>query len=299
MTNLGSALVELAASSRREFIMCAPFAKERVVSEVLAAVPGGVQIRLFTRWRPDEVAAGVSDTEVLDVVRSRGGAVFLYDRLHAKYYRNEADVLIGSANLTATALGWSQNPNLELLVTSSQQEIDGVERLLIEESTEATDELAREVEAIAALLPSVVEDVAAAETVETAPIWIPTLRMPSDLYTAYRYGTGSLASRSGDAAAADLSVLDLPPGLDREQFYALVSHRLRSYPLFVHIDRFLDMQRRFGEMRQLLSRIAGLNRTRAEESWQTVLRWMSEFLPERYTHTIYRYSEVISLREAK
>src|SRR6478752_6932644 len=116
MTTPGMALMELAAASRREFVMCAPFAKESVVSKVLSAVPKGVRIQLFTRWRPDEVAAGVSDTRVLSVVRSRGGAVYLYDRLHAKYYRNENDALIGSANLTATALGWGSNPNLELLV---------------------------------------------------------------------------------------------------------------------------------------------------------------------------------------
>lgn len=72
MRPLGDAVLDLAASSRREFVMCAPFAKAAVVREVLAAIPEGVQIALYTRWRPDEVAAGVSDTEVLPAVRGRG-----------------------------------------------------------------------------------------------------------------------------------------------------------------------------------------------------------------------------------
>lgn len=295
MTNPGSALMELAAASQREFVMCAPFAKEHVVAKVLSVVPAGVRVWLFTRWRPDEVAAGVSDTQVLSVVRSRGGDVYLYDRLHAKYYRNEHGVLLGSANLTGTALGWNRNPNLELLVTSTYDAIDAVERILHESCTVATYQLAREVDEIAALLPAVARDVPAVKHAGEPDIWIPSLRMPSDLYRAYQYGAGSLAARSGGAAAEDLSVLDLPPGLDREQFETLVAHRLRNQPVFISIENHLSEPRRFGEMRQLLSRIAGIDRKEAEESWQTTMRWMFEFLPQRYQRSTFRHSEVISL----
>src|SRR5690348_14297285 len=89
MTELGDVLMELAASSREEFVMCAPFAKEAVVERVMSAVPVDVRVVLYTRWRPEEVAAGVSDTQVLQVLRSRGGPVYLHNRLHAKFYRNE------------------------------------------------------------------------------------------------------------------------------------------------------------------------------------------------------------------
>lgn len=299
VTNPGSALLELAAASQREFVMCAPFAKEHVVTKVLSAVPAGVRVWLFTRWRPEEVAVGVSDTQVLSVVRSRGGVVYLYDQLHAKYYRNEQDVLLGSANLTATALGWNQNPNLELLVTSTQDAIETVEHILYKNCMVATDQLAREVDEIAALLPSVVRDVPAVRDAGRPDIWIPSLRMPSDLYTAYRYGSSSLAARSGEAAAEDLSVLDLPPGLDRGQFEALVAHRLRNMPVFAHIEDFLSEPRRFGEMRQLLARIARIDRKLAEESWQTTMRWMFEFLPQRYQCSTFRHSEVVSLTTSR
>src|ERR1700758_8643 len=107
MIELGDALMDLAASSRCEFVMCAPFAKQAVVSRVMSVVPNDVEVALYTRWRPEEVAAGVSDTQGLPILRSRGGVVYLHDRLHAKFYRNESQVLLGSANLTATALGWS------------------------------------------------------------------------------------------------------------------------------------------------------------------------------------------------
>lgn len=294
MKSPGAVLMELAAASQVEFVMCAPFAKQRVVDEVLAAVPDGVRILLFTRWRPDEVAAGVSDTGVLPVVRARGGTVHLYDRLHAKYYRNEIGALIGSANLTATALGWSQQPNLELLVSSADADVGYIEQILKANSVVATDRIAREVEELAELLPKMKAPEAETRNTEIE-MWIPALRVPSDLYAAYESGGGSLTSRSAVAAAGDLTVLDLPPQLSREQFEKLVGHRLRNQPIFRHIDQFLDKPRRFGEMREMLSRIGGLDRDESEQSWQTVMRWMLEFLPEKYLHNTFRYSEVVAL----
>lgn len=286
----------LAAASRREFVMCAPFAKERVVAEVLSAVREGVGIRLFTRWRPDEVAAGVSDTAVLSVVRSRGGSVHLFDRLHAKYYRNEENTLVGSANLTATALGWNRNPNLELLVAPLRGDAFAkIEQVLMEGCTVATDALAQEVDKIAALLPVTVPEVEVVEGIPSPQLWIPSLRMPSDLYQAYRLGASSLASRSGVAAAADLNYLDLPPGLEKDQFDQLVGHRIRTQPLFIQIDEYIKAPRRFGEMRRWLSEVAELDRSRAEDSWQTLMRWMFEFMPERYRRTTARHTEIISL----
>jgi hypothetical protein len=296
MTELGDALIKLAASSRREFVMCAPFAKQAVVSRVVSVIPEGVAVVVYTRWRPEEVAAGVSDTEVLTILRSRGGAVYLHDRLHAKFYRNESQVLLGSANLTATALGWSLNPNIELLVPSGRDTVADVERCLSAESTEATDELAREVEEIAKLLPApaLVMPDDMEQPPELADLWVPQLRMPSDLYSAYNKGLHSLTSRSAAAAAVDLAVLDLPVGLDKRQFDVLVGHRLRRQPLFQDVDQLLEQPRRFGEVREKVGRLTGYDRAQADAAWQTLMRWMLEFLPDRYTHDVKRHSEIIS-----
>ena len=294
----GASLIELAGSSRREFFMCAPFAKEGVVSRVVDAVPDGVQIRLFTRWRPDEVAAGVSDTGVLQLIRARGGIVYLHDRLHAKYFRNERSALIGSANLTATALGWMQSPNLELLVSSDDDDIRSLETFLAANSTVATDEIAQEVDELAALLPTPNATIDLVDNAAEPSIWVPTLRIPSDLFSAYARGAESLTSVSARAAANDLFALELPGGLTHEQFDVLVRHRLRNQPLFTVINEYLTEPRRFGEMRDLLTRTLSLSRGEAEQAWQTVVRWMLEFLPERYLHKTFRHSEVVALARA-
>src|SRR4051812_35805335 len=141
----GDQLLQLCREARSTLVLCAPFAKCSVIARALAEVEGDVRVELFTRWRPEEVAAGVSDTAVLDLVVAHGGAVYLCDRLHAKFYRCETKALVGSANLTATALGWVEQPNLELLLRVQRDEVAGLERVLRSEALLATKETAEEV----------------------------------------------------------------------------------------------------------------------------------------------------------
>lgn len=293
--DLGSCLLDLAATARREFVMCAPFAKRVVIDRLLTEVPSGVELSLITRWRPEEVAAGVSDTAVLASMRSRGGVVYLHDRLHAKFYRNETKVMLGSANLTATALGWSPAPNLELLVEGSSDQTEWLERYLLTESVEATQAMADEVDELARILPRIdFANVATPEPVNsTARDWIPQLRAPSDLFLAYRWGPGRLASRSAEAAATDLTVLDLPAGLDQTQFRQLVGHRLLNQPAFKAVDKFIETPRRFGEVSRMLSDLVGCSRAEGDEAWQTMMRWMLEFMPDRYERDVARHTEVL------
>ena len=116
-SELGTRFLAMCASVERELVLCAPFIKTGVIIRALEAVPTPTTIEVFTRWRPDEVAAGVCDTAILSLVEDRGGTVHLCDRLHAKYVRADAEAWVGSANLTAAALGWSATPNLELMLT--------------------------------------------------------------------------------------------------------------------------------------------------------------------------------------
>jgi hypothetical protein len=301
MTELGDAVLELAASSQLEFVMCAPFAKQPIVSRIISAVPDGVMVKLYTRWRPEEVASGVSDTGVLAVLQARGGVVYLHDRLHAKFYRNESRVILGSANLTGTALGWSPNPNIELLAAVSPEMVGQVEQQLATQSVQATPELAAEVDEIAEGLQMrvFVPLGQAEEPAETGGLWLPNLRIPGDLFLAYSRGLGSLTSRSSAAAAIDLEMLDLPQGLSKEQFYLLVGNRLRQQPLVVDIDDYLKQPRRFGEVRDRIEQLTAVGREDASDAWQTLMRWLLEFLPDRYNRQVPRHSELFERRTSE
>lgn len=303
--SLGDSLVELCAGARRELLLVAPFIKQPTFERLLSKAPE-VDLRCVTRWRPAEVAAGVSDLTVYEVVRERGGSLWLRNDLHAKYYRADKHVLVGSANLTATALGWSSTPNLELLVPlkaddtrASQFEDD-----LIAFCIPVTDDLYQHYRAAEtawkAALPTPPKHVSI-ESLEPSMAdfcgWLPQTRQPADLYRVYRaVDADSLPSPMLQRATVDLAVLALPAGLTEPAFNSTVSAALLATTVHHGIDEFVATSRRFGEVRDFLAREHELDRQMAAEAWQTIIRWIKYFLPHRYRYQRPGHSEIIERR---
>lgn len=294
---LGESVSALARTASKQALLCAPFSKAPVIERLLDEIDTEVEVELFTRWRADEVAAGVSDTAVLPLVERRGGSVFLCDPLHAKLLRFDSRALVGSANLTGSALGWSISPNLELLVEvpATTPEVVTLEKKMRQESIPATAEIAADVERAAALLPSSRHQAAAEELTSTAISgpWRPLLRDPSNLFRAYSRGSETLSSASAKAAAADLSALEPPPSLDRPAFESLIATRLLQSPLVQQVDTLLAESQRFGAISDFLGNALSMGSTDASYAWQTLMRWMLYFLPDRYVRTVPSHSEVM------
>lgn len=293
---LGADLLDLCGRARGFLVLCAPFVKRGVIERVLAHTQEGVSVELFTRWRPEEVAAGVSDTGVLELLESRNGSVHLCDRLHAKFYRADDVALVGSANLTATALGWTVLPNLEVLLELPSAAVAQTEQELRREACLATAAIAAEVERVAALLPRMPFETPEQVTLELVGAgygpWLPALREPADLFVAYSVGSHRLSSASAVGAQHDLAALDLPPGLERPAFEALVAQRLGGMEVVRHLDRLLEEPMRFGAVRDALGRFAALERAEADRAWQTLMRWLLEFMPGRYERRVNSRSEI-------
>src|SRR3546814_15701150 len=90
------------------------------MARLLGAIPDDIAVTCVTRWRPDEIAAGVSDLEVFDLIRARAsGTLLLQPHLHAKLYRTGDRRLLGSANISGRALGWHEPANLEILLAEA------------------------------------------------------------------------------------------------------------------------------------------------------------------------------------
>jgi PLD-like domain len=294
---LGESVSALARSASKQVLLCAPFSKAAVIERLLGDIDAEVEVELFTRWRADEVAAGVSDTAVLPLVEERGGSVFLCEPLHAKLFRFDSRALVGSANLTGSALGWSTRPNLELLVEVpvTTPEVATLERKMRQESIPATAEIAADVERAAALLraPSHQANAELITTAATLGPWCPLLRDPSSLFKAYSRGSETLSSTSAAAAAADLEALEPPPRLDRHAFESLIATRLLQSPLLQQVDGLLAESQRFGAISGYLGDALSMNSTDASYAWQTLMRWMLYFLPKRYARTVPSHSEVM------
>ncbi len=108
----GTELFELCAEANQEVLLVAPFIKASVLERLLDRIYPDVSLKCITHWFPEEIVAGVSDLEVWNLIQNRpNSSLWLRPDLHAKYYRADNCCLIGSANLTNKALGWSDCPN--------------------------------------------------------------------------------------------------------------------------------------------------------------------------------------------
>lgn len=313
MSELGDRLEQLCAEGRRAVMLVAPFVKLKTLERLIHQVPAAVPVRCVTRWRPDELAAGVCDVEIWPLVRERPGAeLWLRNDLHAKYYRSDDRCLVGSANLTGAALGWSLQPNLELLVElpASVPVCIAFERELLSAAVQADDDLYRQVAAAAEALrpegfPLYFGEGSRAtwgppNDQLSMPLyqWLPRLRYPEDLYLAYAGRGEELSLASREVAYSDLLALGLSPGLSQPAFGQSVGALLLQMPIIHSIDQFLTEPQRFGAVRDRLAALpCALNSDfDPARAWQTLMRWLLYFLPGRYTRLPSRHSEVVARR---
>lgn len=307
----GVQLTALCAQGNTDVILCAPFIKVGALARVLGSVPAGVTLKCVTRWRPDEIASGVSDLEVWPLLKERGNSsLWLCSNLHAKYYRVDTNCLIGSANITATALGWAVQSNLELLASMplDHPSVAGFESQLFASSTEVDngiyDQMCGVVEIVSAQFQQsycqfeTIEQTVASEHQDLASYpdlyWLPALRNPEELFLAYSGHAARLSSASQEAACSDLATLAVPPGLPREAFEAYVAVLLLQQPVIRGIDALVATPQRFGAVRDAIAAAMPKDRVEfdADRAWQTLMRWLRYFIPNRYGLSVPNHSEV-------
>ena len=305
--DVGDAVQSLIGSVQRKAVIVAPFITDGAFRRLLEVCPLRAELLVITRWRASDIAAGVSDTRIMDRIAERSGHLRLHPRLHAKIYlADQRCALVGSANVTDVALGFAAAPNREMLVelqplpTTVLAFLRRIER----EAVEASDELRRAVEAGAADLrasakpvncePAVAEGGARRE-------WYPSLRNPDRLYALYR----TLADASADereAALEDLAEIAVDDGLDQSAFCNAVARHLVACPHLVQFDAFLATPRRFGELTEWLKgrshKSRAVDHRESQRCIQTLIRWLLFFLPERYVLKQPNYSELFGRREA-
>ena len=282
----GDRLVEHLAAATQDVLICAPFIKARVLTRLLQAVPSPVPVRVVTRWLPAEIAVGVSDLEVFDVVAARDGArLDLLDRLHAKIYVADGVALAGSANLTGAALGWSDKPNLELLTTlEATGEAIGQ---FIDQLTEARPASIEERDRVCHLATELgipkLNLVSDSATTAPAVLWLPRLAAPVRLFQAYMPQTRDrLAESVLEAALEDLDALGIPPGLPEPAFRLAVADAFRRMPAVQRLLAAAADDLRDADGAQIIRQMPGARDLDAEQQWLTVREWMTSFLGDRY-----------------
>lgn len=282
----GDRLVENLTAATQDVLICAPFIKAGVLTRLLQAIPSSVPVRIVTRWLPAEIAVGVCDLEVFDVVAARDGArLDLLDRLHAKIYVTDNVALVGSANLTGAALGWSDKPNLELLTALAATD-ESVRQCLdqLAEARPATIEEQDRIRNLAAEIGApelnLVSDTA---TIAPAVLWLPQLAAPVRLFQAYTpQMRDRLPASVLDAALSDLNALGIPVGLPEPAFRQAVADAFERMPAVQRLLAAAAHDLRDSDGADLIRQMPVAKDLNAEQQWLIVREWMTSFLGDRY-----------------
>lgn len=313
---IGENLCKLFSQAEEKIVIVAPFIKRKIIEKLIKNVPTIIPIHCVTRWRPDEIALGVSDLDVWPLLQQRGNAKLqICYNLHAKYYRADQRCIVGSANVTAAALGFSTRPNLELVVEVPSQHpvLQAFEYQLSELAVDVTDQIYDDISIIVEqfkkqmlpnlLLPTMDLSTAEAndsETVAQTLIWWPKMRHPSDLYNVYINKVEDLLDDSVRAGRDDLTVLGIPINLTETMFHGYVASLLIQQPLVKHINKYLYQPQRFGAMKEYLRKFFSTLELELKPDatvlWQTLMRWLTYFLPQRYEITVPNHSEIFHLK---
>ena len=262
----------------QQLVIAAPYIKADALVRVLADVSLTTTLICVTRWEPHDLSVGASDTKCRTIVTERGGSFRLHPSLHAKYYRIDDVVLIGSANLTASAMGWSAQPNFEILCRAGDDfDAGAFQQELLEGSREITDEEFARWEEIAKIRAQ--SDAPIAGSQPLLDTWRPSTRDPRNLELAYQGREDNIASLDEQQAARrDIQALSIPPGLNDEQVRTWASGCLLAAPFTNSVMLLYGME--MPNASRLLAETYSYNVTEARRDMETVQNWLAFFTPE-------------------
>lgn len=269
-------IADLVRDASDQVVLIAPFIKKAIFEEAVALVPSSVQkISCVTRWAPAEVAAGVSDPEIIELAQSdKRISIALCPSLHAKLYLADTRCLVGSANLTGKATGRVPRPNTEVLLEApvGHPEVQRVLCQIESGSMLATLHTAVLVRQQAELLKE--ERVTPQGENEAAPLWYPETRRPENVFALYS-GRTRFTPRVEEGILRDLAMLDVPAGLSEDAFNAEVEARLHVIPELGQLTA--EQRLRNVELQRAIAERTGDSEDQARRTTETLAAWLQHF----------------------
>ena len=286
----GERIKRLLAQAKYEVIICAPFIKLVPFKIILSCISVGVRVKVFTRWKPVEVALGVSDLEIFDVINIRENSELrLVDELHAKLYVADEACLAGSANLTGAALGWSNQPNLELLLEADRSN-QNIKSLIdrIQDSELATHQIRSMVEAEAEAsnikypFLEEINSIDESKLMGAISLWLPQCAAPDKLYRIYKNANINTVTEGTLAdAKSDLNALLPPRNLNEEDFVFYIALTLQKLPSFKLIFERIPERVNDTLGEQLVSKIKPeMIPSEHKKQWIIVRDWIYVFMSD-------------------
>ena len=286
----GERVKSLVAGAIERVVLCSPFIKAKTFATILGVIRDTASVQIVTRWRVPEVAAGLSDLEVFDIANERPKTkLSLMHSLHAKLYLADDACLVGSANLTASALGWRADSNVEILIPAKPSDPD-VALLLntIKNAKPATfqirDDMAKHAAEIDVPLLDESKDADQTETEAAGLPWLPRCAAPDKLHAIYNDPEATIAARGTRAdAIADLRDLMPPIGLSGEEFTAHISKTLSRLPSFGRITDSVPAGMTDAQGESIVAELRpSMQKPDVQKQWKIVRDWISVFFHDQF-----------------
>ena len=276
----GARIRSLFDGTTSEVAIISPFIKLDALKSLLDVIPTDTHLRCVTRWLPREIAAGVSDPEILDILEDRGNfSLFLIDRLHAKLYIAGDRCLIGSPNVTLAGLGEGDiYTNIEALAEISADD-PGIVAVL-EEISKAKRPATRIMAQTARRLADSLSSLVTPPTDLEIP-WFPGSRRPEYAHRFYKHPPLRYTGAADRLLLVDLASSNLQPGLGEDEFRTAIRSLLAAIPIAkTLLNATEDATLTRADAYSYLETIAG-DEFSANDLWLSFVNWMAHFFSEQ------------------
>lgn len=227
MISQGDQVRNLFQGATESVSVIAPYIKVNSLKRIIDIIPDDVFVKCVTRWIPEEIATGVSDPEIIQVLEERGNyAITLVDKLHAKIYISDENCLAGSANVTQPGLGESAGDNnIEVLVGCTTQDQNIVNTL------NAISQVERPATLLDAEKARRLADSLKDTATRTEYFWFPKSRKAERAYQLYSTPPCGYVSNADQILLNDIESATIAPNLSEPEFNEQIRNLLAQIPL--------------------------------------------------------------------
>jgi hypothetical protein len=102
------------SNAGKSLLLSSAFIKVKALEELTENIDSYLDVAVVARWKKQDILVGASDLEVYEYCRERGWRFGVDQNFHGKLYIiDESEIYLGSANLTASGLGFGLHSNYE------------------------------------------------------------------------------------------------------------------------------------------------------------------------------------------
>jgi len=279
-------------ASETEVVLVAPFINIELLESLLDRINKAVKVTLVTRFRPEEIVKGLNSLRIYDLfLERRISELRLSFHLHAKYYRVDGRVVLGSGNLTHSGLNTFSGGNHEIMIEldSDFPGIEDFETSILASSSVPTSDTISDLRMIVEELAKAVEPLAPKQSASKITSrfgvnWVPLCESPSSVFYVYEGMVQEIDKRIVADAIVDLSYLSIPADLDRKAFDAYIRIVIGQSSLMASFMKKLDDNGRVDpdEGMELISMHLAMKSKDAETVWHCAINWLQHFFPQKF-----------------